>query len=342
MISRVAESCFWLFRYLERIESISRLLAVSRSFVLDLELDAGAHWRPLIVVSGEQERFESLHGDAAADDPETVQEYLVWSEESPVSIVSSARWARENSRMIREVISPDMWEALNGFWHWLRRGPGRRAYRADRDRFYARATEISSLFLGLSHNTMLHEEAFEFMRLGMLLERAGQTARLVDVRHHAMGPSRDRPERAEDVAHWSALLQGCGATELFLKRASGVLSGAAITEFLLLDVRFPRSVRHCVDRARNFLRMIRPRRAPSIGKRSAVLLDDLARDLRDTEVEDVFGRGVHEVLTRLIERTDEVCASVHDDYFDPPLAGPAARRRRRSRGSRKARSKARS
>lgn len=330
MISRVAEACYWLHRYMERVESTARMLEVNLSLVLDAGVPALDRWHPQVIVCGEAARFEELHGGEAAADREVVQRYLVWDERNPVSIISSLRWARENARTIRETISLEVWEVLNAFWLWMTEGKGERLYARDRQAFYERVKSRCHAFHGTTHNTMLHERPFDFMRLGMLLERAGQTARMLDVKYHLLGPTRSDGESAVEAIQWLALLRSCSASEAFFKRHQGAITGPAVAGFLLLEPAFPRSVLHCLDRAWNFLRRVRPDEGSPIGARSAALLAALLESLRGLTPESVVAGGLHAELTRQIGAITEVCSAVSGDFFDPPV--PAAEPRREAVG----------
>ncbi len=320
MISRVAENCFWMHRYVERAENMARLLHVNRNFVLDVNVPVEHRWHPVIVVSGEQDRFPELLSEEAADDGEIVQEYLTWNEDNPVSIMSSIRWARENARTIREVISLEMWQSLNASYHWMRGGDGRQSYQADRDEFFDRVKEATAHFDGVFHNTILHEEPYYFMLLGMYLERAGQTARIIDVKHHMVTHSGNGGETAVEAAHGLALLRSCSATESYFKRIRRPPSGATIAPFIVLEERFPRSVLHCLARAQACLGEIRSFTRRSDDARSSAGLDALVASLRAHDADSFMGAGVHAELTRVIDATAEVCAAIHEDYFDPTFA----------------------
>lgn len=320
MISRVAESCFWLHRYVERAESTARLLQVNRDFVLEVGRPRGDRWRPVVVVSGQEAPFRDAHGVTRFDDGERVQDYMTWDAGNPVSIVGSVRWARENARTIREVISTEMWQTINALWNWLVRGRGRRAYDRDRAEFYTHVKDSVAHFQGECHNTMMHEEPFDFMRLGMLLERGMQTARTLDVKHHMLGPTRpDQIESPAEAAQWMALLRSCSATEPFFKHSHGAPTGRSVAEFLLREKLFPRSVLHCLDRGWNFARRIRRRAPPHVGRRSTELLAALVREVESRPFDDVLEGGIHAELTRIIDATTEICTAIHADYFDPPL-----------------------
>jgi uncharacterized alpha-E superfamily protein len=316
MISRVAESCFWLHRYLERLDSTSRLLGINRDFVLDVRLAPQARWWPLIIVAGEQERFTAEHGGAEAADGELVQSYLTWERDCPVSIASSLYWARENARTIREVISLEMWEALNGLWRWLNDGDGRAEWERDRSAFYRRVRTFTAIFQGLAHNTILHEEPFDFMRLGSLLERAGQTARVVDVFYHRLGVGIVEGDAAA-AAHWIAVLRSCAAFEPFHKRSRQAPTGPGVVEFLIHDDAFPRSVVHCLTRAWNFLKRIGDRGPAEVGQASRAALRALCDSVHRENVRD--SERLHAELTRIIDGTSELCEVVHREYFDPRI-----------------------
>jgi uncharacterized alpha-E superfamily protein len=325
MIARVAEHCFWLHRQLERVENTARLLQVNRSFALDVSHTGVACWTPLLIVCGEEDRFAGFFGRRHDNDEELVQEYLTWDPRHPISIVSSLRLARENARMIREVISVEMWESINGFWQWLGGGAGRRAYRQNRDEFYRRVRDWPHAFYGLAHSTLVHGEPFDFMRLGMLLERAGQTTRILDVKHHLAGPTREaEPETALEHASWLALLNSCSAAEAYLKLRRDEPTGRDVVAFLLLEDSFPRSVTHCVARAWNFIKRIRAAHGTETGAVSARRIDALRQRLQATTIDIVLEEGLHGHLTRLIDELAEICQAVDREYFAAPLQLPTA------------------
>ena len=316
MISRVAESCFWLNRYLERVETLARLLSVNLAFQLDVDLPEAERWKPIVIVTGEQARFEAKVGARHPGDAETVQEFLVWDRDNPSSLVSSLFWARENARTIRETVSLEMWETLNGLWLWLAEREARRLYERERHGFYLQVRDRCLLFHAHCQATMLHEEPFDFMHLGTALERASQTARVLDVKYHTLGPTDPTFEAPEEAAEWLAVLRSCSAIEPFFKRSGTALSGANVAAFLLFDPSFPRSVRQNLDRAWNFLCRVNAA-APEVGERSARRLEGLRGELRALDIDRVLERGLHDVLTWVVDATADVGAAVHADFFDP-------------------------
>jgi len=321
VISRVAESCFWLNRYIERIEVLARMLTVNLAFQLDVALPEAERWRPLVVVNGQEADFLKRTQPGEVDDPETVQRYLTWSEENPSSIYSALRAARENARTIRETISLEMWETLNDLWVWISERSTRRLYDSDRHSFYVHLRDQCLLFHGVAQATMLHEDPFKFMRLGTALERADQTARVLDIKYHSVGRVEEVEETAAGAAQWLATLRFCSGVEPFLKREDKPLSGSAVAEFLLFDPAFPRSVLHNLDRTRNFLTLVRPPPPTRVGERSLALVSDTLGELRGMTIESVLERGLHEVATWIVESSARIGSAIHDDFFDPKSPG---------------------
>jgi len=317
ILSRVAESCYWLHRYVERADDTARLLRVNRAFVLDMSLPPIERWHPLIVVAGEHERFSARHGEEALGDGERVQEYMTWDEQNPVSILSSVTWARENARTIREVISREMWETFNTFYQWLKRGPGRRTYTSDREAFYLRVQETAALFHGTCDMTMLHLEPFDFMRLGMHLERANQTARIIDIKHHALSRRENGTSgTAFEVAQAAALLRSCSATEPYLKRTRGVPAAHAVVDFLLHDRAFPRALGYGLAQAAKRLEAVRPDDS-DIGIRSDAALTALRAKVARTGKDGAS--QLHEELTEIVDDLAALGAVIHEEFFAPSV-----------------------
>jgi uncharacterized alpha-E superfamily protein len=319
VISRVAEACFWLNRYIERVEVLSRMLSVNLAFQLDMALPEAERWLPLVVVTGQEQDFLELTPPERVDDPETVQDYLTWNPDNASSLYSSLRAARENARTIRETISLEMWETLNDLWVWLGERAAQRLYQGDRHSFYLRLRNGCLMYHGVAQETMLHEDPFEFMRLGTALERVGQTARVLDIKYHSIGPTAVDVETPTEVAQWLATLRFCSGVEPFLKRNDKPLSGRAVAEFLLFDPTFPRSVLHNLMRARNFLALVRPALPTPVGAPTHTLLEKTLDRLAAMTIDEVLARGLHEVLTWIVDSTAEICTAVHEDFFDPVL-----------------------
>lgn len=316
MISRVAESCFWLNRYVERVETLSRMLDVNLSMQLDVDLPSD-RWLPLVVVTGQGEPYRAGPGGDAPDDAERVQTYLTWNEDNPSSILRSLAGARENARTIRETISLEMWEVVNDLWIWIHGKAARRLWERDRHAFYVHLRDRSLLFHGVAMATMLHEDPFEFSRLGTALERFEQAARVLDVKYESIGPTRPDQESPEEVAQWLATLRFCSGVEPFFKRGDQVLSGRAVAGFLLFDGAFPRSVMHNLQRCRNFLMLVLPPPPSPVGAASLRVVDRALADLHGRSIDDILESGLHETLNGIVATAAELGTEIRRDFFEP-------------------------
>ena len=241
MISRVAEHCYWMARYLERAENMARVLEVNHTLLLDFHVPVEQQWRPVLIISG-------IHDYEKEATAENVQDYMTWDRDNPFSIVSSLYWARENARIIREVISAEIWERMNYYHLWVQTDAAKSLYTTNRDEFYAQVRRINQLIHGIADTTMSHGEAWEFCKLGAHLERASQIARIMDVKYHTLLPAVEDVGTPVDNAHWTAILMSCSGYEPFHKkpRPEPKDPGIAVAEFLIFDEQFPRSVRRCL------------------------------------------------------------------------------------------------
>ena len=339
MISRVADHCFWFGRYLERTESTARVLAVTSNLALDGELTPEQCWLPVVIVSGEREHFLARHPGAEAqsqsqsqsqssssqaqtqgviDWSEAVSRYMTWEEDNLTSLVQSIGAIRENARSIREVLSLEAWETTNELYLWMTSpGPegGRAEYDKDRYAFYRHIRRAVQLCLGLLRSTMLHDTPLDFIWLGVMLERVGQTARVLDVHHHAFTNLPSRQEVVE-TALWLSLLRACSGFEPFMKRNQGKVTAEAVAAFLVFEHDFPRSIRFCLDAAHSrFFEHLRPSDQPSLpGAETAARLGALAAWLRQRS-EEPMPSDIHDLLTHVVDETAAVCAGLSREMF---------------------------
>jgi uncharacterized alpha-E superfamily protein len=315
MISRIADHCFWFGRYLERAESTARVLHVTGNLALDAELTQAQCWEPVLIVADERARFDEVFGAGAEVTGDRVEELMSLREENPVSLVSSIAAARDNARSIREVVSLEVWQTINELYLWVTSDEARRLFETDRYGFYRHIRKLSSLALGLLHGTMLHDRPLDFIWLGVLLERAGQTARTLDI-HHALSPSLLSFHPVVATALWLSLLRACSGFEPFMKRQQGRVTGDAASAFLLLEPSFPRSVRFCVRNAGERLTAIRSPELPGLpGERAQVRLRLLDSKLAWMSPEDLRGDATHAALSHILEEVSGVCDAVGSDLL---------------------------
>ncbi len=313
MIARVADHCFWLGRHIERAESTARVLQVTATLALDAELPPRRCWHPVIIVSGQEADYVSRFGVDALGDAAEVQRYLSLDVKNPVSIRRSIEAARENARSIREVLSLDVWQVVNELHMFLGEGEAEAMYDHDLDALYARVQRATQLALGLLRSTMLHDTPLDFIWLGVLLERVSQTARLLDVEHHALVPD-GASHPVLETALWFSLLRACSGFEGFMKRSRGKVTGAAVAAFLILEPRFPRSILYCTTSSRERL-------AASCGDGELPGRGALSR-LHALEVwlgaltaDELQGARVHDALTHVVDEVHAVCDAIGSELL---------------------------
>jgi uncharacterized alpha-E superfamily protein len=326
VISRVADHCFWVGRYIERAESTARLLQVTRALAFDAELPPLHCWRPLVIVSGQYPEFAGHFGAEAAGNGDIVQRYMTWAPENPVSIRNSIRAAREGARSIREVLGHEIWMATNELYLWFAGEEAAASYVHDRDEVYRNVRRCTQLCLGLVRSTMLHDEPMDFLWLGVLLERIGQTARTLDMHHHIQGaaPVGDQQPLLQ-TALWLSLLRACSGFEAFIRREQGRVSREAAVSFLLFEARFPRSLRYCVRSALALARRLQPGGARGAVSAARDRLEALDRWL-DSQEERDSPLTVHALLTHVVDEASTACHELQQGVEGASAVAAAAQK----------------
>jgi uncharacterized alpha-E superfamily protein len=319
LLSRVANSVYWLGRYVERADNVARILAVNFHVQLGLRADPSNQWQPMVDTSGDAAVFRQRYGAATQ---ESVIRFLAFDRDNPNSILSCVGAARENARSIREVIPSSMWEQMNALYLLLRAHEN-----APRDvnlpDFFREVRMACSLLYGITEATMTRDEAYHFLRLGNFLERADKTTRLLDVKYFILLPAVAYVGTPLDDVHWAALLKSAGGFEMYRKRHRKI-SPPRLVEFLLMDPEFPRSVRFCTTAA-HALHFITGAAPGSFSCPSEQLLGRLRAELDFSGVEMVIGRGLHEFLDGLQAKLNTIDDAVFADFFALRTPGvPAA------------------
>jgi len=325
MLSRVADSCYWLSRYIERAETNARLLMVNMGLMLDLE-DADAdstrtNWQPVIATLEDLELFNTLYGQI---DAESVMEFITFENKNPHSIISSISAARENARTVREQISSEQWEHLNKLYLYLRSEKARADYRHASHDFYRKIIDASHLFQGITDATMTHGEGWDFIQVGKFLERADSTSRVLDVKYHILLPKGERVGGNVDLTQWMAVLKSCSALEAYLKIRVGHVAAWEVAEFLILHPVFPRSIRFCVDNMDRAIHRISGSETPGSRNDAERLSGILRSGIDGATIENVFEVGLHQYLDRTQGRLIEISDKLVKTYCEWLDEAPAA------------------
>src|SRR3954447_26075631 len=311
MLSRVADSIYWMSRYVERAENVARFISVNLNLSLDMPGEAGQQWWPLVVITGDELAFKRLVTETTK---ESVIEFLTFDPRDPNSILSCLRAARENARSVREIISAEMWEHINKFYLMMRDGGTMDDVVDDPYAFFERVNLSGQQFLGVTDATMTHGEAWHFCQLGRMLERADKTSRLLDVKYFILLPKLADVGTPFDDIQWLALLRSASALEMYRQR-HGRISPVNVVNFLVLDREFPRAVLHCLTRANESLHAISGTFMGSYCNPAERHLGQLRAELAYTQADDVVASGLHEFVDDFQTRLNLVGQAIHESYF---------------------------
>lgn len=318
MLSRTADHLFWLARYTERAENTARMLDVNLQAAL-LPLPAASAallWRGVLGISELQSDFDERYGSLSR---ENVIRFLTVDPSNRSSICSCLQAARENARAVRGALTTEVWETINATWIELRAKVRDRIPERDPVQFAEWVKHRSHLFRGVIIGTMLKDEGWHFARLGTFLERADNTARILDVRFHALaedsatkaapGPG----EQRADFYHWAAVLRSVSAFEVYRRVYSDVITPARVAELLILRPDMPRSLVHCVNEVVVNLTQVHNQHSGETERRAGALQADLYYG----RIEDVLTAGLHIWLTRFLERINDVGDRISTDFLVP-------------------------
>ncbi len=311
MLSRVAESIYWMARYVERAENLARFIDVSLNLMLDQPESAGQQWQPLLFATGDQASYKKRYGST---DSENVIRFLVFDRENSNSIISSLIMARENARSVREAISSEAWEQLNEFYHFVRDAVNDPRPVVELGNFFTAIKERSHMFNGTLDATMSHNKGWHFANLGRLLERADKTSRILDVKYFTLLPNVNDVGTTVDDLQWSSVLRSVSAFEMYRKRYHSI-TVHRVVEFLTLDHSFPRAIRFCINHADDSLHQIGGSPTGTYRNSAEQQLGRLKAELAYTDVDTIINQGMHEFIDGLQTRLNLVGDCIHETFF---------------------------
>jgi uncharacterized alpha-E superfamily protein len=320
MLARVAESIYWMSRYVERAENVARFVEVNLNLMLDLPVGSAQQWKPLVDTTGDAAEFAKRYGTATK---RKVIQFLTFDQENVNSIRSCLRAARENARSVREIISSEMWEQVNEFY--LMVNAAESTSRADPQDLFASVRMAGHLFAGVTDATMTHNEGWNFCQLGRMLERADKTSRILDVKYFLLLPNAADIGTTSDDIQWAAVLRSASAFEMYMKRR-GRIAPDHIVEFLLLEKEFPRAVQYCLMRARESVHAISGTPVGMFQHAVERLLGELCSELAYARIEAIIAGGLHEHLDRLQSNVNQVGDGISETFFAARGAPPAVKR----------------
>lgn len=320
MLSRVADSVYWMSRYVERAENVARFIDVNFQLMLD-EAGGDRQWLPLVNTSGDHEDFNKRYGAATQ---ENVINFLTFDTANSNSILSCLRHARENARTVREIISSEMWLQINRFYLKIKSAAEDPNWLDSANEFFTQVKDASHLFSGITDATMAHNEAWHFCRLARMLERADKTSRMLDVKYYILLRSAEDVGSPFDDIQWAAVLRSASAFEMYRKR-HGRISPQGVVEFLILDREFPRAIQFCLVAARDSLHAISATPLGTFRYQPEKLLGQLCSDLSFASLEEIIGHGLHEYLDDLQTKVNAVGTGIFETFF--AFKGPQSQKK---------------
>ncbi len=310
MLSRVADSIYWLNRYVERAENVARFMDVNLNLLLDSPVGVSQQWRPIVVTTGDLALFQERYGEATA---ENVIHFLTFDPDYSNSILSCLRSARLNARSVREIISSEMWEQVNTFYLMVKEASDGKGL-AELSSFFAEVKMASHLFAGVMDATMSHNEGWHFGQIGRLLERADKTARILDVKYFILLPSVKDVGTVLDELQWIALLKSTSGYEMY-RKCQHRITPQSVAEFLILDREFPRSIQFCLIQAERSLYQITGLTQGTWKNPAERNLGKLRSELDYMTIEEITQIGLHEFLDNLQSRINKVGESIFETFF---------------------------
>ena len=324
MLSRVADSLYWMSRYAERAENIARILDVNLQLMLDLpKLDPEEQktlWEPVLRSTGDHEDFYEHY---KATSSENVIDFLTLNSKNSNSILNCITTARENARHVREQISLEMWEEINRTYLWMKSQTLKKIQRQGPYEFFRAVKNASHLFQGITDGTMTHGEDWDFIQVGKYLERADMTTRILDANDEIFIKTPAKNTHTGGTLQWSAILRSCSSHDAYRKFYVAQVEPDKVVEFLILNEFFPRSIRFCAGALDEALRRISGCTGEHFTNQAEKLTGRLVAELNYSALEDIKTVGMHQYMDDLQVKLNAIGEAIFQTYlFSPPLSEP--------------------
>ncbi|MFG6432542.1 alpha-E domain-containing protein [Roseateles sp. LYH14W] len=312
MLSRTADHLFWLSRYIERAENTARMLDIAYQTSLQPQSaeESEQSWRSLVSISELNSLYNAKY---ARIDSRSVMDFMVADENNLSSIYNCLRAARENARAVRGALTTEVWETMNQTWLEFRRLLREGLLARDPSALFEWVKYRSHLSRGVTVGTMLQDEAFHFIRIGSFLERADNTARLLDVKFYRQEQSQGGDDAARDFYYWSAVLRSVSGFEIYRKVYSNVIQPEKVAELLILRQDMPRSMSHCITRMlANLKRVANPQSGETLRR-----VGRLEAELAFARIDEIQAGGLHPFLDGFLAEVADLGASISRDFLVP-------------------------
>ena len=310
MLGRTANGLYWMFRYIERAENIARLVDAGQRMSLTRSGAVEDDWDGVLQSAGVREAYDEVHSKLTGAD---AIDYLMRDRSNPSSVMSCIEYGRNNARMVRTALTRDTWEATNECWIELKALLGKRLKTAELPETIDVIKRRAGLIRGAFHGSMLRNELYNFARMGTFIERADNTARILDTKYHILLPSVADVGGAVDYYQWASLLQSLSGFEAYRKIYSDVISPRRIAELLILRDDMPRSLHSCMNFIHETLQLLCDAQSREIERQAGAMHARIHYGRTD----DIMDFGLHEYLIDFLEHISRLGAEVSKAFLVP-------------------------
>lgn len=309
MLGKTANGLFWMYRYLERAENTSRLIETGQRIALTRMGASDEEWRSVLQTAGAYVGFMAEHDELTQD---AAIDWLLRSQDNPSSVMSAIAGARQNARLVRTALTHEVWEATNGTFMRTRDMLKRRVAERDLPRVLGEIRQSAALVRGATHGTMMRNDMFDFARIGTFLERADNTARILDVKYYVLLPSVGAVGSSIDNVQWETILRSVSARGGYRMEYGNSVDPRDIVQFLILDRRMPRSLAFCFGKVRENLGYLT--RNYGMQMPSSDLVQQIEETCLSQDVEAIFESGLHEFIQDVLNRIGQLGQQIQIDY----------------------------
>ena len=309
MLGKTAGGLYWMFRLLERGENTARMVEAGFRMALTRSTDSETEWKSVVTTSGVRAGYDAIHDQYTAKE---VIDYLLRDTRNPSSVLSVSKSARDNARLVRTALTTEVWEAVNENWMVLTDLLKDTIQEKDLPAALATIRQHSALVRGALHGTMLRNDIYDFSRLGTFIERADNTARIIDVKYYTLLPSVNFVGSSLDNVQWETVLRSVSAHRSFRWLNQGDMTASAIADFLILDRRLPRSLAFCISQVVDQLDAL------SDDYKVTLPSNEMARKLdqgmKSRDIGGIFEDGLHEFISTFIGKNNALAMQIETDF----------------------------
>jgi uncharacterized alpha-E superfamily protein len=309
MLSKTAGGLFWMFRYLERCENNARLLDAGFRIALTSSATSAAEWKSVLTTSGSVAHYKNRHSDFASAN---VVDFLLRDPTNPSSVISNIKQARDNAKLVRTALTREVWEATNECWMTIKALLDKPIAEADLPDVLGTIRQQNALVRGATQGTMMRNDGYHFASLGTLLERAENTARILDVKYYLLLPSVAQIGSTLDNVQWETILRSVSAQRAYRWLNGSNINPVNIAEFLILNDEMPRSLAFCYTTMSDHLAKIAKRYGSE--EPSHELARSITASMVDNDIDRIFEEGLHQFIQRFLQDNSRLALQIQADY----------------------------